>query len=63
MEANGRRPRLWDVQELANFFGCSKQTIYEWLRRGYLPPPYKRFGRKRWSIEEIDEWMKKHPLS
>jgi predicted DNA-binding transcriptional regulator AlpA len=53
---DGRRERLYSVKDLADFFGCSRSQIYEWLRRGYLPPPYKRFGQKKWSIQEVDDW-------
>jgi len=53
-----RIPRLMSVDELADYLGLQKQTIYNWLhtRRisGIKIGKVWRFDRKY-----IDEWLKK----
>jgi excisionase family DNA binding protein len=53
-----RIPRLMSVDELAEYLGLQKQTIYNWLHqkriRGIKIGKVWRFDRKY-----IDEWLKK----
>jgi len=47
------------VQELADRFGVSKETIKTWKRRGILPPPYGKnkgawYGRAH--VEAIEAY-------
>lgn len=36
-------PRLLKAQEAATYLGLAKNTVYDWIQRGYLP--HHRFGR------------------
>ncbi len=51
-------PRLMSVDELADYLGLQKQTIYNWLHSGRITGikigKVWRFDRKY-----IDEWLKK----
>ncbi|MDD5584006.1 MAG: helix-turn-helix domain-containing protein [Candidatus Omnitrophica bacterium] len=53
-----RIPRLMSVDELAEYLGLQKQTIYNWLTKkkisGLKIGKVWRFDRKY-----IDEWLKK----
>ncbi len=53
-----RLPRLMTVDELADYLGLKKQTIYNWLQQkkisGIKIGKVWRFDRKY-----IDEWLKK----
>jgi len=53
-----RSPRLMDVDELADYLGLQKQTIYNWLHQnkidGIKIGKVWRFDRKY-----IDGWLKK----
>ena len=53
-----RMPRLMDVDELANYLGLKKQTIYNWLHLkkivGIKIGKVWRFDRN-----EIDSWLKR----
>lgn len=48
---------LLSVEELAEYLGLKKQTIYNWLRRGKISGI--KIG-KVWRFEkrEIDNWLK-----
>jgi excisionase family DNA binding protein len=49
--------RWFGVEELAEYLGVSRDTIYVWLTKGAVPG--HRIG-KLWKFkrEEIDEWVK-----
>ncbi len=55
--AKNRIPRLMSVDELADYLGLKKQTIYNWLNqkkiKGIKIGKVWRFDRKY-----IDEWLK-----
>lgn len=40
-------PRLYSIQELAAILGINESTVYRWERRGLIPLPPLRKGRKR----------------
>ena len=43
--------------EVAELLGCSKSTLYRWIREGKFPN-VKRFpGGKRWSRETITRFL------
>jgi predicted site-specific integrase-resolvase len=43
-----------DIKSVAEYFGVSTNTIYNWKRVGRLPDPYKRCGRQNiWHGESI----------
>ena len=56
---NGKRERLFSLAELCEYYDCSRRTFYTWIAKGFLPPAKKVFGQKRWSMSEIDAWIKK----
>lgn len=41
-------------------FGCSRATIYRWVKNGYLPAP-KKFGPRisRWNVGELRQVLAK----
>lgn len=45
------------VEEIAEYLGVSKETIYRWLDRGTIPA--HRIG-KLWKFKpsDVDEWVK-----
>ncbi|MFH1772452.1 MAG: helix-turn-helix domain-containing protein [Candidatus Omnitrophota bacterium] len=58
MNKRQRLPRLMNVDELADYLGLQKQTIYNWLHQkkitGIKIGKVWRFDRKN-----IDQWIKK----
>lgn len=56
MEKNKRLPKLMTVDELADYLGLKKQTIYNWLHQkkisGIKIGKVWRFDRKY-----IDKWL------
>jgi len=57
-KAKERMPRLMNVDELADYLGLQKQTIYNWLHNkkisGIKIGKVWRFDRKY-----IDDWLRK----
>ncbi|HEX5936463.1 MAG TPA: helix-turn-helix domain-containing protein [Actinomycetota bacterium] len=51
-------PRFMSPAELAESLGgIPRSTVYDWIRRGYGPAPY-RFGRHlRFSRDEVEAWI------
>lgn len=49
--------RWLSVEQVAEYLGISKETVYRWLEKGTVPA--HRVG-KLWRFEtnEIDEWVK-----
>ncbi len=49
--------RWMSVDEIAQYLGVSKETIYRWLDRGTIPA--HRIG-KLWKFKssDVDEWVK-----
>ena len=58
MVAKKKIPSLLSVEELADYLGLKKQTIYNWLHQGKISGI--KIG-KVWRFEkkEIDKWLKK----
>lgn len=50
--------RWLSVQEIAQYLGVSKETVYRWLEKGKIPA--HRVG-KLWKFKtaEVDEWIVK----
>ena len=47
--------RLLRVLDLKATFGCSRATVYDWIKRGLIPPPVKISERMSvWPKHEID---------
>lgn len=44
------------VDQLAQRFGVSKDSIWRWKRKGDFPAPVKLGGTTRWRLSDIEEW-------
>ncbi|MGW5518878.1 helix-turn-helix transcriptional regulator [Nocardia africana] len=52
----------WDIYDVANFFKVTPDTVREWRRHGYGPPP-RRVGRHlRWVPDEVLDWFRELPM-
>lgn len=50
--------KLIGVNELSEYLGVAKQTIYGWVHTGYVP--YIKFQNAvRFKRTEIDKWIEK----
>ena len=54
--------RYIDIKEVMEWLGLSsKATIYNWVKAGTFPKQ-KKFGcSTRWSLQEIEEWVRTRP--
>jgi len=49
--------RWLSVQEIAQYLGISKETVYRWLDKGKIPA--HRVGKLwKFKISEVDNWIK-----
>ncbi len=58
--------QLMTIEDLAEYLGDSKQTIYKYIREG-TAPPYIRISSKNIKFDkaDVDQWLearKVHPL-
>lgn len=62
MKSRKKFASLLSVEELADYLGLKKQTIYNWLHEGKIAG--LKIG-KVWRFEkkEIDNWLKKYKKS
>ena len=37
---------VYGIDGIANFLGCSKTTVHEYRKQGWIEPSIKQFGRK-----------------
>jgi predicted site-specific integrase-resolvase len=52
-------PELLDRKEAAEYFGVTKDTIRNWIRLGWLPPPLLLpNGKSRWTMEMLRSAIK-----
>ncbi len=50
-------PRLWTVQDVAEYLGVPVKTLYQWRGQGYGPPS-RRVGRYlRYKPEDVAAWF------
>jgi len=50
--------KLLKPDEVAEFLGVQKSTIYQWTHKGFIP--YVKLGRLvRFSPKAIEQWIKK----
>jgi predicted DNA-binding transcriptional regulator AlpA len=49
---------VWTLKEISLYYRVSTSTLYRWISFGYLPPPVKDFGSRRWLASEVIEAMK-----
>ncbi len=53
--------RLYDCDEVAERYKVKKITVWDWIRKGFLPA--KRIGKMyRISAKDLDEFDKKHQV-
>jgi predicted DNA-binding transcriptional regulator AlpA len=51
------KPRLWGVQDVAEYLGVPVQTLYDWRCKGYGPRG-KRVGKYlRYDPTEVRRWF------
>lgn len=49
---------LWGIEDLEEYFGVSKQTVYAWRKKDYGPPAIKVGKHLRWRPAAVVEWAK-----
>jgi len=49
--------KLLSVADIAEKFGCCRQTVYRWQDKNLLPPPIVVGGTQRWRAGVIDDWL------
>ena len=47
---------LWDIDDLANYLGVPKQTIYSWRTTGYGPKGMRIGKHLRWRVATVITW-------
>ena len=40
----------------ADRYGVTRQTIWDWTRKGKFPKPVKLNGSTRWKLSDIEAW-------
>lgn len=48
---------LWSIDTLAAYLDVSKDTIYEWRKKGGGPPARKVGKVLRWKPSDVDAWL------
>ncbi|OCX91721.1 MAG: transcriptional regulator [Pseudomonas sp. K35] len=57
MEAHVMSDRWLSVEEIAEYLGVSKDTVYAWISKRNMPA--RRIGRLwKFKTEEVDEWVR-----
>ena len=50
-----------NVKDVARFLGIGRSTVFLWAKGGVIPPQ-RKFGRvSRWSLRELEQWLKGVP--
>lgn len=52
--------RLLNINELSQYLGIPKQTIYQWTSQQRIP--FVKIGRLRFDKERIDRWLKEKSI-
>lgn len=55
--SSGLPPRLLDLQAVERRTSLRRSRIYQLIRAGLFPKPYKIGQLARWRADEIDEWI------
>ncbi|MFA4901308.1 MAG: helix-turn-helix domain-containing protein [Desulfobaccales bacterium] len=54
--------RMLDIQDLSDYVGLSRQTIYNKLAAGTFPIKTKRIGRRlKWDRKDVDRFLDQLP--
>ncbi|MBS5492764.1 MAG: hypothetical protein KHX35_10435 [Sutterella wadsworthensis] len=44
--------------------GIKRTTLYDWIHKKYLPPPFEKCGKKNhWTVGQIREWRAARALA
>lgn len=60
-ETKQKQKRKWvNAQEVAEYLGVKRNTVYDWVRERKGIPSHKPSGSNllRFDLEEIDEWLR-----
>lgn len=49
--------RLWTVDDVAEYLGVPKQTLYQWRTRGYGPHGCRVGKYVRYRRVDVDSWL------
>ena len=47
---------LWDIDDVANYLGVPKQTIYSWRQTSYGPKAFRVGKHLRWRAKTVIAW-------
>ena len=51
------KPRLWTVQDVAEYLGVPVRTLYDWRCKGYGPRARKVGKYLRYEAAEVQRWF------
>lgn len=51
---------LWDIDDVAEYLGVPKCSIYKWRQKNYGPPAIKVGKHLRWHPASVIAWVKQH---
>ena len=54
--------RLFRVEDVAEYLGCCRATIYSRVKAGTFPPPMKLGRAIRWRRSDIEDWLDRQPV-
>jgi len=49
--------RLWTVDDVAEYLGVPRGTLYQWSSRGLGPTPRKVGRHLRYRPEDVEAWV------
>ncbi len=47
---------MWGIDDVANYLGVPKQTVYSWRKTGYGPTAIRVGKHLRWRASVVLEW-------
>lgn len=47
---------LWTIEQVADYLGVPKQTVYSWRRSGYGPSGFRVGKHLRWRASTVIAW-------
>lgn len=51
---------LMTIQDVADYLGVARHTVYQWRYRGEGPIGFRVGGQVRYRRELVDEWIEAH---
>ena len=50
---------LLDPADVADLLGVERATVWQWVKRGHLPAPARRFGAcPAWWLSDVESWAR-----